>query len=346
MDSEIKSFIKVWISALIALTYCYYIPSNLHKGKTRLLSLSPIFSLFIYLPLNLTTISLGGGTAFFLTWLANFKLILYAFDQGPLSSPSTSSKISLSNFISIACLPIKLKNNDTLSPQNKNIPAKSAKSLLNWAIKGLLLALLSLVWEHREHIHPKVMLTYLSCYIYIGLEVFLAIFAAIASVLLGFQLEPQFDEPYLSTSVQDFWGRRWNLMSISMKYLGKKWAPFLALFATFIVSGLVHELIFFYLGRVTPTWEVTWFFVIQGVCVAAEIFVKKEVKSRWRLHPVVSVPLSVGFVMFTGFWLFFPQLLRCNTDMRASKEVGASLIFLKDAGLSLLSMGVSSLGSI
>uniref|UniRef100_A0A2N9ISK3 Uncharacterized protein n=1 Tax=Fagus sylvatica TaxID=28930 RepID=A0A2N9ISK3_FAGSY len=35
---------------------------------------------------------------------------------------------------------------------------------------------------------------------------------ALGLALVGVELEPQFDEPYLATSLQDFWGRRWNLM--------------------------------------------------------------------------------------------------------------------------------------
>uniref|UniRef100_A0A0D3EBB1 long-chain-alcohol O-fatty-acyltransferase n=1 Tax=Brassica oleracea var. oleracea TaxID=109376 RepID=A0A0D3EBB1_BRAOL len=39
--------------------------------------------------------------------------------------------------------------------------------------------------------------------------------------------------------------------------------------ATFIVSGAVHELIFFYFTRERPTREVTLFFVLHGVFTAA-----------------------------------------------------------------------------
>ncbi|XP_060673937.1 uncharacterized protein LOC132804060 [Ziziphus jujuba] len=40
----------------------------------------------------------------------------------------------------------------------------------------------------------------------------LSIIASLCRVLLGLEMEPQFDEPYLATSPQDFWSRRWNLM--------------------------------------------------------------------------------------------------------------------------------------
>ncbi|KAA8520179.1 hypothetical protein F0562_014435 [Nyssa sinensis] len=168
--------------------------------------------------------------------------------------------------------------------------------------------------------------------------------AALARTLLGLELEPQFDEPYLSTSLQDFWGRRWNLMvsrilrptvydptlSFSSQMLGRKWAPLPAIFSTFVVSGLMHELIFYYLGRVKPTWEITWFFLLHGVCLMVEIAIKKAVNGRCRLPRIISGPFAVAFVMVTGFWLFFPQLLRCKADVRAFEEYAAVGAFAKD----------------
>jgi hypothetical protein len=40
--------------------------------------------------------------------------------------------------------------------------------------------------------------------------------AAAVSSALGMQLTPTFDEPWLSTSVGDFWGRRWNIPTASL----------------------------------------------------------------------------------------------------------------------------------
>ncbi|OVA00557.1 hypothetical protein BVC80_9087g50 [Macleaya cordata] len=318
MEDEIKNFIKVWILALASLTYCYLIPSKIPKGKFRFLSLLPIIIFFIILPLNLTTISLGGITAFFLPWLANFNLLLFSFGKGPLSSDDPYS-ISFSRFIFTACLPIKIKQNPSLK-SNPKTKQTTKSSPLNFAIKGLELAL--------------------------------AIVAAMAATLLNLELEPQFHDPYLSTSLQDFWGRRWNLMVpnilrptvydpilyVSTVIVGRKWAALPAALATFLVSGLMHELIFFYYGRVRPTWEVTCFFVLQGFCVALEILVKKVVKGRWRLHPVVSAPLTVGFVVVSGAGLFFPQLVRCDAFVRSSVEVAAFVGFFKELGWTIFGM--------
>uniref|UniRef100_A0A0D3AGU5 Wax synthase domain-containing protein n=2 Tax=Brassica oleracea var. oleracea TaxID=109376 RepID=A0A0D3AGU5_BRAOL len=55
---------------------------------------------------------------------------------------------------------------------------------------------------------------------------------------------------------------------VSERRMSSGWALFPGILAAFIVSGLVHELLFFYLTREMPTWEVTMFFVLHGVCTA------------------------------------------------------------------------------
>ncbi|CAH2069856.1 unnamed protein product [Thlaspi arvense] len=142
---------------------------------------------------------------------------------------------------------------------------------------------------------------------------------------LGCDLEPHSNEPYLATSLQDFWGRRWNLMvptilrpavytpirQVAERKLNSDWSQFLAYLATFTVSGAVYQLMFFYVTRELPTGEVTLFFVFNGVCTAAEVAVKKRfARRRWRMSTVASRLLTVGFVVVTGGWLFFPPLAR------------------------------------
>ncbi|KAK9106632.1 hypothetical protein Syun_022643 [Stephania yunnanensis] len=75
------------------------------------------------------------------------------------------------------------------------------------------------------------------------------------------------------------------------------------------------------LTRVEPTWEVSWFFVLHGVCTALEVLVKKsEFGEKWRLNRLVSGVLTIGFMMGTSFWLFFPQLVRNKADLRGLEE--------------------------
>ncbi|XP_043810595.1 probable long-chain-alcohol O-fatty-acyltransferase 1 [Manihot esculenta] len=336
MGMELKSFIKVWVLATTCLSYCYYITARLPKGVVRLLSILPVIYIFIILPTNLTSFNLCGPTAFFLVWLANFKLLLFSFDQGPLSPPPPK----LFHFISLACLPIKLKqktDNDT-NPSPHFMP----RSLL-LALKTFVLVLLFHIYSYRQFMHPYVILTLYCLHVYLQLELVLVISAIPARALFGFEIEPQFNEPYLATSLQDFWGHRWNLMvtsilrptvyhpvrQFSKRLIGSTWASLPAIIATFVASGLMHEVMYFYLTRVRPTWEVTWFFILHGICVAIEVALKKVVKDRWQLHRAISGPLAVIFASITAFWLFFPQLTRNKVDEQVIWECSILLNFIK-----------------
>ncbi|MCL7043018.1 hypothetical protein MKW94_022116 [Papaver nudicaule] len=325
LETEIKSLIKVWITVILCLTYCYLISRNIPKGTPRLISILPIIPIFISLPLYLSWALFVGTIAFFITWLASFKLVLFSFNQGPLSSPS----ISFQHFISIACFPINFKS--TRNPRSSSPPSSS---YLVYALKGLVLVLLVYFSEYRQYVHPSLVHFMYCIFIYFKLELVLIITAELVEFFLGLELEPQFNQPFLSTSLQDFWGKRWNLMVtgilrptiyqpvqlICVRGFGKRCARLIALLATFVVSGLMHELIVYYVARVWPTWEMTGFFVLHGVSLAVEVELKRCLGVKYQLPTFVSGPLTVGFVLVTGSWLFFPQFLMCGADVRAIKE--------------------------
>ncbi|XVF22910.1 hypothetical protein REPUB_Repub12eG0211500 [Reevesia pubescens] len=361
MLGEIKSFIKVWLIVFSSLCYCHAIGKMVPKGTKRFVFLLPVVCLFLFLPLSLYSPHLAGVTAFFIVWLGNFKLLLFAFGKGPLAK-----HISLPLFLAVACLPIKIQHNQHLNDHNKENPSskshrngqkkenspsrKSKEGPVNYAIKGLLLVILVRVYDHIEYMHPKLIMLLYSFHIYFLLEIILAIGAAMVRSFSGLELEPQFNEPYLSTSLQDFWGKRWNLMVTSIlrptvyeptlrfssTVIGRKWAPLPSVFATFLVSAIMHELMFYYIGRSSPTGEVTLFFFIHGFCLTVEIALKKALSGKFHLPWLVTGPLTAGFMLGTGFWLFIPQFTRSKIDVRAFEEYAELGALLKNSGKKLL----------
>ncbi|CAI9283496.1 unnamed protein product [Lactuca saligna] len=340
---ELKTFARVWILAITSLGYCYLIPTRISNGVSRFVFLLPVIIFFFILPLPLSSVHLAGPTIFYLVWLANFKLVLLAFNRGPLAS---DPPLPFFIFISIALLPINPKHAvaDISDPVLDSASVPSHKPTL-LAFKALILAVIVGTYRYQDNLHRYVILGFYCCHVYLGVELVLAITAYFVRFFLGFkfEIEPQFNEPYLATSLQDFWGRRWNLMvtrilrptvydpirEISLPVLGKLWSRLPAIFATFLVSGLMHELIYLYITRVQPTWEVTWFFVLQGVCTAVEVAVKKAAKGKFQLHRAMSGPLTVVFVAVTGVWLFLPQILRNGVDVKAINEYSILLNFLR-----------------
>ncbi|XP_057770163.1 acyl-CoA--sterol O-acyltransferase 1-like [Salvia miltiorrhiza] len=336
-EGEITNFIKVWSLVFASLSYCFFLSKVVPGGVSRFLAIIPVLILNLILPLSLHTMHLGGSSAFFLVWLANFKLIMLAFGKGPLSDPS----ISLPKFAAFACLPIK---SHQITDPGKDPAKRGLKSFWNYLAKALLICLFVKMYDYTDLVHPKLTWVLYSLHIYCGLEIILATFGGLAKALIGIELEPQFDEPYLSASLQEFWGRRWNIMvskilrptvyepvlKCASRITGRRWAPLPAMVGSFMVSGLMHELIFYYLGRRLPTGELTAFFMLHGVCLAAEVAAKKLIGGRWRPPRLITGPLTIGFVMATAFWLFFPEFLRCDAVHKALAEYAAVEAFVKD----------------
>ncbi|KAG8658272.1 hypothetical protein MANES_03G134932v8 [Manihot esculenta] len=336
MEGEAERFIKAWIIAIICLCYCYYAAAKIPKGILRLLSLLPVVYIFIILPLNLTSAHLCCITTYLLLWLANFKLLLFAFDHGPLSPLPPK----LFHFITLASLPIKLKtkNNSNPSPQTSLF----TRSIL-LVVKILLMAIILHSYKYKHLMHSYVVFALYFSLTYLLVEISQAMYSIPARALFGFELDPQFNEPYLSTTLQDFWSRRWNIMvrnilhptvyfptrCFFMPIIGSSGATLIAIMATFLVSGLMHEILFYYVIRVNPTWEVTCFFILHGVCSAIEVAVKKVAKDRWRVPVVVSRPFTIAFVAVTSYWLFFPQILRNGIDDKVRRELLNIVDFVK-----------------
>ncbi|XP_065864707.1 acyl-CoA--sterol O-acyltransferase 1-like [Euphorbia lathyris] len=313
-----EAAIKVYFSIFASLSYCYFIASNIPKGKFRLISLLPVIFLFSIVPFFLSSLFLTGLASVFISWSANFKLILFAFDSGPLSSTS-----SLLQFISIAVLPVRINNiHPNSPPPTQRFPKFST---LIWPIKLLLFSILLKIHDYKDRLDHKTVLFMHCCVGLLFVDFIFGIGNALACAILNMELDPPSDKPYFSTSLQDFWGRRWNLMITNLLrhtvykptrqcldgVLGK-WSPPVAVLATFVVSGLMHELVFYHVTRVTPTWEVTCFFLLHGICLVVENGLKSKFGGKWKLHWLVSGPLTVGFVVVTANWLFYPPLTRTD----------------------------------
>ncbi|XP_052183864.1 probable long-chain-alcohol O-fatty-acyltransferase 5 [Diospyros lotus] len=334
MEEEMMNFVLVSLSVVSSLFYCSAIAGKfVPHGTARFLAVCPVICLFLYLPLFLNTVSLGATISFMISWLANFRLLLFAFGRGPLSSP-----LSFPNFVLVAILPIKVR-------VRTNSGLKTHKSPLNYAAKAALEAVvIYLLSRYRSLLHPKLVTSLYCFHIYISLEFWLAIMAALARALARLEIDPGFDEPYLASSLQDFWGRRWNLIvastlrpavydpvrRVAATWMGREWASMAAVVATFSVSGLMHELILYHVERRKPTWEMTGFFLLHEVCLGLEIRVKKALNiGKFGLPWMVSGPMVILFVVFTGSCLFFPPIVRCETDIRTGRETAAVLDFVK-----------------
>ncbi|KAL4566887.1 hypothetical protein LXL04_031013 [Taraxacum kok-saghyz] len=333
MDAIANNFIIYVLSVASSLCYCYFISSKIPKGIYRFISLIPIFYLFTILPLRCTFVFTTAVAFSFTSWLMNFKLIRFAFDLD--DSPYHASD-SLLHFITVAALPIKTKS--LYSTSATTSPERSWYAL---GFQNLIFTILvSAVNNYRDRFHPKIVLVIYCGLLYLIIDIVSGVCAALIMLLTGLELEPSSNEPYLATSLQNFWVR-WNLLvtktlrntvykPVRLAFSGHNWAPHAGVLSSFFVSGIMHELFVYQLSREWPTWEMTSFFVIHGICVVVEMIVKKNLAgSRWRLPKFVGTVLTLGFVVATGLWLFFPPLIRTQVDLKVLREHASFVHFLK-----------------
>jgi alginate O-acetyltransferase complex protein AlgI len=120
--------------------------------------------------------------------------------------------------------------------------------------------------------------------------------------VLGFRLILNFNNPYLSTGLGEFWGR-WHI-SLSSWFRDYLYIPlggnregtfkmYRNLFITFVVSGIWHG--------------AAWTFVIWGLLHAIGVMITRELERsafyRERVPKLVKQLAVFGFVCFT--WIFF-----------------------------------------
>ncbi|KAJ3679389.1 hypothetical protein LUZ60_017400 [Juncus effusus] len=305
-SEDLQALPKYTLSLILLLSYARFTSFHLRPGLNRLITFLPILSALLFLPFLFSTIHFRLASAGLLAWFTSFKLLLLAFNLPPLN-PS----LSFLHFISLCTLPIKPISN----PKDKHPSTNSFNSLFSFGIKlGFLSFILSLYRKKHQLNHYLVFILY-GFHLYVALDLVLFIIAVFFRFLLRTELEPQFNKPFLSTSLRDLWGRRWNLMVNDLlrptvyNPVRVRYGTCAGVLATFAVSGFMHEIIFYYITFDKPTGEVSLFFVLHGVCTALEGWCARH--TNWSVQPrPVRTVLTMGFFVCTGYWLFFPPVLR------------------------------------
>jgi hypothetical protein len=142
----------------------------------------------------------------------------------------------------------------------------------------------------------------------------------------GINAEPIMHSPATATSLSDFWSVRWNtafsdlMHEYVFKDLARKIGVVRAVFAVFIVSGLLHELVISIPAR-SGYGLPTFYFLTQGLGVFVE-------RSRFGRRIGLGRGL-IGwcFVMLItcapAFWLFPPSFIR-NVILPMLHAIGAT----------------------
>ena len=346
MASELASLTLVSAAVAVAMVYARLAASRVGSGFRRLVSLLPVFLLLPVLPFTFSFIHLRTISAFFLVWLCGFKLLLLAAGHGPLHPALQAVR-----FVACAALPIKLRDNRGSAEKNpRSLPP--AEFLLSYAAKAAAFAALVSLRRFRARMPAYAVVAFDGAHVYLMLELFMASAAAFARALLGAELEPQFDRPYLASSLRDFWGHRWNLMvpgalrpSVYRPVRARLGAP-AGVLATFLVSGLMHEVMFYYITLQAGNGEVTAFFLLHGACVAAERWWCVRQRGLWRPPRAAATAATLAFVAGTASWLFFAPVMRSGLDKAIVAECEGMMAALEGAARKLAAAAGGTLGLV
>jgi alginate O-acetyltransferase complex protein AlgI len=114
----------------------------------------------------------------------------------------------------------------------------------------------------------------------------------------GRRAPPLVDRPLASTTLTEFWGRRWNTAyhhlsdRLVFRPLARRHGAVVAMLSVFIVSGLVHDLVISLPAR--GGWGLpTLYFVIQGAAIPCER--RWKLRSRLWVLCVAGLPLPLCF---------------------------------------------------
>lgn len=142
------------------------------------------------------------------------------------------------------------------------------------------------------------------------------------SRIMGYELTPNFNRPFLSRSVTEFW-RRWHIslstwfadyfynpIAIAKRDWGK-WAVIYASFVTFTILGFWHG----------ANWTYIIFGFLQGLILAIEMLTRKQRKNMRKKIPVWLN--DGGGILFTvAYFAFASIFFRADT-------VGEALAIIK-----------------
>lgn len=145
------------------------------------------------------------------------------------------------------------------------------------------------------------------------------------SFLLGIQLMPNFNKPFLAQNVTDFW-RRWHMtlsswlneyvfypLSFSFRKF-KMWGVILAVMITFIISGLWHG----------PSWTYILWGISHGLAIALTVLLQNVFSKIKKNLP--GWLYSFFSVFITFHFLALSMILFRSNDLNAAWKM-YSLIF-------------------
>jgi predicted DCC family thiol-disulfide oxidoreductase YuxK len=132
--------------------------------------------------------------------------------------------------------------------------------------------------------------------------------AGVAWQIAGVPARPIMNAPIKATSLNEFWGRRWNgafnqlMVDLFFRRFARSLGTTSAVLIAFVISGLIHELVISLPARAGYGWP-TLYFLVQGLGVIAQ-------RSLGMRRGFTGWFSTMAIAAGPAFWLFHPPFVR------------------------------------
>ena len=344
----------LFITLVLASLYTRLLVHRVPFRRRRVLYFMPVVLFLTLLPNTLFLreshiITIGFATCVASWWSAH-KALSFLLDYRKMPEGD-----SIFSFCMMIMLPVRLARTEE-SRQGVVVPLTRALCYLGAlsAVSAWLLPAVAAAWWPLQSFYRGLIM--------FATAAFVSDMCAAFAECLGVGTEEAFRQPWLAASLSEFWSQRWNLpasdvlrdsvyypavdllvvfgafgashgqkiVSARDRRAAIKQVPeaarLLATLLTFLVSGIMHELIIFcVLGEITG--ETTTFFALHGVLVALEgvaaHFIERAAGGPiWRRVPLsIRRLVTACILLVTGQTLFFEPMARGEMDVKASRNV-------------------------
>mmetsp|Transcript_5271 Transcript_5271/g.12400 ORF Transcript_5271/g.12400 Transcript_5271/m.12400 type:complete len:339 (-) Transcript_5271:126-1142(-) len=215
--SPAQLVLLIFSITLVSVAWLKYLVAKCKPGIFRLVASTPVLVGLLCIPLLWNyqgQIVVRASFMFASGWLGTFKVLAMCLNRGPLAQPRGFLQ-------TLAILMLPIFPADTASDGKKaqgrlyDEAGSPGILMLQGIAKTVLLATVIFLAVNLQI--PTILHNLILAFGMVGfLGVIMDLPASLVCSALGMKIIPTFDQPWFSTSLADFWGRRWNITTSSV----------------------------------------------------------------------------------------------------------------------------------